>query len=181
MPKTQPPRSSSPEAGCHIRFRTRRRQTGILLLAILTTGQGCYSYHATQLPDVQPGEEVRVVLEEAGYRRVAPGAAREAAPRLEGRFAGVTDDSLTVQVWIGEAYRGTPFESAYQDLVIPLIDVQRVENRVLSGKRTALVATGVVALIAVLIDSLGLVNILGNGGGEGIPDPPLFRGIGGAP
>ena len=100
---------------------------------------------------------------------------------LEGQLAGVTNDSLTLSVWIGEAYRGTPFESAYQDIAIPLIDVLRVEHREFSRKRTALVAAGVVAVIFVLIEGIGLVNFLGNGGEDDEPDPPVLTGIGGAP
>jgi len=181
MLKRQPPGCPSSDCVGIVRFRTRRRRAGILLLVVLATGQGCYSYHTTQLPDIQLGEEVRLVLEDRGYRRVAPGAAQEAAPMLEGRLAGVTNDSLTLSVWIGEAYRGTPFESAYQDIAIPLIDVQRVEHREFSRKRTALVAAGVVAVIFVLIEGIGLVNFLGNGGEDDEPDPPLPVGIGGAP
>lgn len=183
MLKRQSP--GCPSSGCVdvVRFWTRRRRTGILLLVVLATGQGCFSYHTTQLPDVQPGEEVRIVLQETSYRQIAPGAAPEAAPRLEGRLVGVRDDSLTLSVWIGEQYRGTLFESTYQDLVIPLMDVQRVEHRVLSGRRTALASAGVVVLIVSLIESIGLVKILGSGGGDNIPNPPLplFGGIGGGP
>jgi hypothetical protein len=139
---------------------------------VLALGQGCYGYRATELPSLVPGEEVRVELNEAEYRRVAPGAALVGANRLEGRFAGLTEDSLLLSVWIGEAYRGTPFESAYQDVPIPRSDVARVENRQLSRTRTALVSVGVAALIAVLIDSVGLVEIFGGGRGGDLPGPP---------
>ena len=56
--------------------------------------------------------------------------------------------------------------------MVPLDDVRRVEARRLSPRRTALVAGATVALIVVLIDSIGLVNVLGSGGGEFVPDPP---------
>lgn len=156
-----------------VRFLTGRRMSRVLLLGILATGQGCFSYTVTELPRIRPQEEIRVELEDRGYRRIAPGANRNHRPRLEGRLARVDSDSLTVSVWIGEAYLGTPFQSTYQDIVIPLHDVRAVETRKLSRRRTALTAAGTVAVIAFLIDSIGFVDILGDGGvGEIPPDPP---------
>jgi hypothetical protein len=157
----------------------RGHSASIVLLLVLPFSQGCYSYQTTQLSNLQRGEQIRVVLEEDGFRRVVPGAARSASPRFEGRFSGSTDDSLTVSVWIGEAYRGTPFEAAYEDIMIPRVDLQRVEHRRLSKPRTAVAAAGIVAGIVVLIESIGVVNFLGNGGESGPPDPPLPVGIGG--
>ena len=162
-----------------VRFLTGRRAQWLYLLAILATGQGCFSYTVTEIPRIRPQEEIRLELEDRGYRRIAPGANRNDRPRLEGRLARVDSDSLTVSVWIGEAYLGTPFQSAYQDIVIPLHDVRAVETRRLSRKRTALTTVGTVALIALLIDSIGFLDIFGDGGvGEQPPDPPTqgFRG-----
>ena len=156
-----------------VRFLTGRRTSWPFLLGILATSQGCFSYTVTELPGIRPQEEIRVELEDRGYRRIAPGANPNDRPRLEGRLARVDSDSLTVSVWIGEPYLGTPFQSTYQDIVIPLEHVRLVETRRLSRKRTALTAAGAVAVIAFLIDSIGFVDILGDGGvGEVPPDPP---------
>jgi len=149
------------------------------MLLALVAGQGCYTYHTTQLSDVQPGEEIRVEIEERGFRVAAPGATREATPRLEGRFGGMTTDSLTLQVWIGEAYQGTPFYSTHQNLMLPLEQVLRVENRQLSRTRTALVTAGVGVLIAVLIDSVGWIDVFGIGDDGGPPQPPDPEGFAG--
>jgi len=149
-----------------------RWRRALLLLAVLATGQGCYSYHAAELPSLVPPEEIRVELEQAEFRRVAPGASMVGPPRVEGRFSRLAQDSLVVSVWIGDAYRGTPFESTYQDISIPLAEILRVENRKLSRSRTALVAAGAVTLIAVLIDGIGFVDIFGGGGDDGPPVPP---------
>ena len=150
---------------------------GLFLLVIPATGQGCFSYAVTELPQIQLQNEIRVELEDTGYRRIAPGASRNERPRLEGRLARADSDSLTVSVWIGAPYLGTPFQSAYQDIVVPLDDVRLVEARRLSRRRTALAAAGTVALIAFLIDSIGLVNLLGDGGVVvAPPDPPTREG-----
>jgi hypothetical protein len=148
-------------------------------MAVLASGQACYSYHTAQLPNIQPGEEIRLSLEEEGFRRVVPGAGQNAAPRVEGRLAGVTNDSVTVRVWIGEAYQGTPFYSTYQNLTLSLEQVRSVEHRTLSRRRTALVAGGALVLIGVLIESIGFTDLFGDGGGGTIPQPPDPTGIGG--
>ncbi len=160
-----------------VRFLTGRQVSWLYLLAILVTGQGCFSYAVTELPGIRLQEQIRVELEDRGYRRIAPGANPNDRPRLEGRLARVDSDSLTVSIWIGEPYLGTPFQSAYQDIVVPLEHVRLVETRRLSRKRTALTAAGAVAIIAFLIDSIGFVDILGDGRvGEVPPDPPTRGG-----
>lgn len=152
--------------------RAHRRRAALLLLVVLATGQGCYSYRPTVLRNIHPGEQVRVVLEDEGYRRVAPGAPPEAARRVEGDFLRMTDDSVALSIWIGEAYRGTPFEAAHQEFAIPRSAVVRVEHRALSTWRTAVTAAGVVAVIATLIDGIGLVEVFG-GDDDGVePFPP---------
>jgi hypothetical protein len=140
-------------------------------------GQGCFTYQTTSIPDIQPEEEVRVTLEDRSFRRVAPGADQGALPRLEGRFGGASEDSLTLRVWIGEAYAGTPFYSTYQNLMLPVDQVIQVENRKLNKGRTALVTAGVLVGIGVLIEGIGLTNVFGSGGGDGPPDPPEPEGL----
>lgn len=149
--------------------RAHRRAAAVLMLAALAVGQGCYAYHPTELARLRPNEEIRVVLREEGYRRVAPGAAEQSPQELEGRFVRTTPDSVGLSVWIGGAYRGTPFESAYQYFTVPRVDVLRVENRQLSAWRTAVVAVGAAAVIAGLIKG---VRLLENGGGDSGGTPP---------
>lgn len=140
---------------------------------VLLAGQGCYTYHATELPRLTPGEQIRVELEDERDRTFVPGTSSMLGPRrLEGRFARLTEDSVIVSVWIGEAYAGTPFETAYQDVILSRGDVARVENRQLSKPRTAVVAVGALGVIAYLIDSLGWIEIFPGGGEGGPPEPP---------
>lgn len=179
MLKGESHRTSSSRADGILLSPSLRRRSALLLLLVVTAGQGCFTYQAAELPEIRTGEEVRIVLEEEGYRRVAPGAQQGAAPRFEGRLFAVTPDSLTLSVWIGEAYQGTPFYSTYQNLMLPLEQIRSVEHRRLSKGRTALVAGGVMVLIGVLIESVGFTDLWGGDGGGGPPDPPEpvgFRG-----
>ena len=177
MPRNQSSTRLQSPFGTLLVSRGRRQAIAIALFLVLSVGQGCFTYHATAIPDIQPEEEVRVTLEDRSFRRVAPGADQSAPPRLEGRFGGATADSLTLQVWIGEAYAGTPFYSSYQNLMLPLDQVIQIENRQLDKGRTALVTAGVLVTIGVLIESVGLTDVFGSGGGDGPPDPPEPQGI----
>lgn len=172
MPRTKSHEPAPPRVRRRFLSRMRRHAASIVFLLVLPFSQGCYSYHTTSLPQVQPEEEIRITLEEQGYRRVAPGAGLNSAPRVEGRFGGMTGDSLTLRVWIGEAYAGTPFYSTYQNVMLPLNEVQRVEHRRLSKGRTAAVAAGVLVGIGALIESVGWIDVFGSGDENGPPDPP---------
>jgi hypothetical protein len=142
-----------------------------LLLVSLALQQGCYTYRATDVGTVEPAEEVRVTLTDRGSSIVLPGSSAVGERTVEGRFVELTPDSLVISVWIGEAYRGTPFESTYQRLPIARGDVVAVEDRQLSKARTAIVAAGGLALIVTLIDQLGVFPVF-SGGGDGPPPPP---------
>lgn len=155
-----------------IMSRQLRRSAAVALLLVMTAGQGCYTYHMASLPELRPEEEVRVTLNEEGFRSALPGANRDSPRRLEGRFGGATADSLILRVWIGEAYEGTPFYSTYQNMMLPMDQVLGLENRQLSRGRTAVVTAGVLVLIGVLIESIGVVDFFGGGGDGGPPDPP---------
>ncbi len=148
-----------------------------LLLLSVRGGQGCYGDHVVDLQGVTPGEEIRIQLDRQD-RRVAPGGAAAGPRRLEGRFGSVTADTLVMSVWIGKNFAGTPFASSYQDIQIPLGDIEVTENRQLSKGRTALVGVGMAALITVLIDSIGLVQVFGSGGDGDPPLPPAGTLIG---
>jgi hypothetical protein len=144
--------------------------------ALLAATSGCYRYAPAEPTAVAPDAEIRVTLNDEGYRTVLPQAAPVGRRTVEGRMVGLVPDSLIMSVWIGEAYRGTPFETTYQRVPIPRSDVLLVEDRQLSKGRTALLAAGVVAVIVTLIDQLDVVQIFGDG--EPIrPDPPEPDGL----
>jgi hypothetical protein len=172
MPRSARTRYAPPSDSTQGRQAGRRtRGPALVMLAALATGQGCYTYRATDVGTVAPNEEVRVTLNDRGAGTVLPGAVGTGQRTVEGRFGELKDDSLVISVWIGEAYRGTPFETTYQRVAMPRIDVLAIENRQLSKARTAIVAAGVVALIVTAIDRLGVIPIFGRGGDGGLPPP----------
>jgi hypothetical protein len=152
--------------------RRYRRCCATVLLCALATGQGCYVYRSADAGAVEPNEEVRVTLTDRGSSTVLPGSYATGQRTVEGRFTELTADSLVISVWIGEAYRGTPFETTYQRVPIPRLDVIEVENRQLSKARTAIVAAGVVAVIVTMIDRLGVIPIFNRGSDDGQLPPP---------
>lgn len=159
-----------PEAAAPTHPATRRR-IAILLLAVLIGGQACYTYHPTPLPSLAVGEQIRVALGEDEVARLLPEAKASGPRRLEGRFSGFTADSLVMSVWTGQGHAGTPLAASHQDVFIPREHVALVETRAFSGKRTALLVTGIVAAAVVLFNSVGFVDIFGSGD-AGTPPPP---------
>lgn len=150
--------------------RGRHRCGMLVLLAGMLTSQGCYMYRAAAVTELERGEEVRVTLSEQASRAALPGA--PGARRVEGRFTEATPDSLTISVWIGAAYRGTPFESTYQQVALPRLEVVAVEDRQLSKSRTGLIALGVAAIIVTMVDRLGIYPIFTGDGSGDLPTPP---------
>ena len=61
---------------------------------------------------------------------------------------------LTLSLWVGQQYRGTPFENARQRVSLGVPEVVEVRRRELSRGRTALLAAGVIALTVVLADRI---------------------------
>lgn len=169
MPTTRPsvpgavPTTTRPRAG--------RRRIALVLLAVFLAGQGCYNYHLTDLPSLTIGDQIRVALGEDDYARLVPGAEGSGGRRLEGRFSGLSADSVVLSVWIGQGQTGTPLASARQDVFIPREDVARVESRRFSTRSTVFLVGGIVAAMAVLFNSVGFVDIFG-GGDAGTPPPP---------
>ncbi|MEX2531887.1 MAG: hypothetical protein WD960_14055 [Gemmatimonadota bacterium] len=141
----------------------------VLLLAFVP---GCYTYHAAEIESLEPGEEVRIEVGSGQISSPGYGSSFLGPRKLEARFTEATPDSLMVSFWIGSAYRGTPFETAYQDMSIPRDDVALVENRQLSRQRTAVAAVGTLAVIWFVIDGLGRMRILGGDDEPGDFAPP---------
>lgn len=150
--------------------RARRRALALLLLATLSTAQGCYAYHAVEVARLQPGEQIRLQLKQSAYDSIAPSGSVLGPRALEGRFVKETEDSLTFSVWVGAAYQGTPFATSWEEFTLPLSDVVKTENRQLSKGRTAVVAVATLVTIATLIHRLGVITFFG--GGQTPPPPP---------
>lgn len=159
------------------RKRSRRASSSravpfVVLLPALMTLPACYAYVPLDPSAVAPGEEVRLVVSYETLRSSSPLAPLR-SESVEGRFVNAGDDSLGVSVWIGRAYRGTPFETVYETFTVPRRDVVRIERRQLSKWRTGLVALAAVVGIGVLADRVGLIESSNppNDGGNP-PGPP---------
>ncbi|HZD05160.1 MAG TPA: hypothetical protein VE173_09580 [Longimicrobiales bacterium] len=144
--------------------------TGTAFLGV-AVASGCYGYFPVEPAAAPPNDDVRVVLSDAASRRLSP-TTRDANGTLAGDLVGLTDDSVSVSLWIGQAYRGTPFEPVHQTVTVPREIVVRFERRKLSRWRTALSAAGVVAFVAVMIDRIDLGPDPNPPGDGGPPIPP---------
>ena len=163
----------------------RRGLTGVgVLLPLAPLLAGCSSYRPIELTSVAPGEEIRVVVRDERpadrYRRPGADALFKASAvptfEIEGDLVRLTSDSLTLSIWIGRDYLGTPFETVREEVALPRSEVVRVERRTFSRGRTALLVAGVTAAIVVLIDRIGTVEVSGGSGDDGPPRPPVQEG-----
>ncbi len=140
-------------------------------LTLLWILPGCYTFQAINPLDAAPGEEIRLVLAGPRTGGLAPSFLR-GETLVQGNLVGVSDDSVGVSVWIGAAYRGTPFEPVHQTYSFPRVELVQMERRQLSRVRTALTTAGVLAGIYVLIDRLGYFENPNPGPGDENPPPP---------
>jgi hypothetical protein len=132
---------------------------------------GCYTFRPVDPFEAIPGEEIRLVLNESALPGLAPSALL-GETSVQGDLVGVSDDSISVSIWIGQAYRGTPFEAAHQDYAFPRTEVIRLERRRLSRTRTALTTVGVLAGIYILIDRLDFLEDPNPDFDDDDPEPP---------
>ncbi len=142
-------------------------RAGILLA--LMTAPACYGYVAVDPATEPPAGDVRVVLSSVAADRLSPTAVP--SQTVMGDLVALTEDSVAVSVWIGSAYRGTPFEPVHQTITIPRQNVVRFERRQLSRWRTALSAIGIIAAVVVLVDQT-VFQDNPNPPDDGGPPPP---------
>lgn len=150
--------------------RTWRSLAGAFLSL---AASGCYGFYAVEPADMTPNQEVRLVLSPEAPRRVTT-AAMYGDDALEGNFVGLTDDSVAIAVWIGQAFRGTSFESVRETITFPRVHIERFERRALSKWRTALSAIGIIAGVAILAERTVFQDNPNPDDNGGPPDPPEF-------
>ncbi len=149
--------------------RAIRRRAAVLLLPWATTA--CHAYAPITLETAPVDAPVRVSLTDQGSADLA--AALGARTReVRGRVAERQDSALVLRVsavkregadeeaWRGEAVR------------LPLAAVARIERETLSRPRTALLAGGVLAVLALAVAALGDGEAVRRGPGGGPPPPP---------
>lgn len=155
--------------GARIRALTRSAATlGCVLLT------GCYSLRPVRLDgELAPGR-VRAHLSDAGASRVAGplGAPREV---LDGRLVTTTPGAITLLVPAGSAAgAGFGAETLYQELSIPLDEIDGLQRRELDRVRTGL-AAGAVGVVAGFLLYQSLSGKTGGTGTPGTGGPPEAR------
>jgi hypothetical protein len=139
------------------------------LLAALVAA-GCFKYTPVETSAVPAQEDVRVRVTTDAAVRIGPhlGTITE---RLEGRLVPAGADSLTLAVWVGRDYVGSPFENARQRVSLGIGEVVEVRRRQLSVGRTSIAAAGVLLVTGILINRV-VFEANPNPSQTGRPGPP---------
>jgi hypothetical protein len=157
------------------RVRLTQARAKVVRLIVLLAAGGCYTYVPIPSASVQPDEEVRVRVTEAAAARLV-GEFGAYTAQFEGTLAPApVEDSLSLSVQIGRAYRGMALENARQTLYIAPAEVVEVRRRRLSTARTALAVTGVIAGFVLLTTSVDQVFDPNPGPDNPPPPPPGLR------
>ncbi len=155
--------------------RRRHPLVAVSLLVMATASSGCYGYFTTAPGTLHPGEQVRLVLDDAVAPRLAtPTLTGERS--LDGDFVSLDPDSLRLSVWIGEGYEGTGFSNVHKTVSIPRSGVQLVEERKLSKVRTGLLVAGAAVAIGVAISNIHFLRNPNATQSGGTPNPPPGSG-----
>lgn len=143
------------------------------LLAAWVSG-ACYSYVPLDGP-APVGTEVRArlttekALEESELLGVL-------TPDYEGRVMGVTSDSLMLSVITARAVGPSQVQTARRVVGLPMTGVAGLEERQLSGVRTAVAVAGGAGVVAALV--AGVLTVGGDsGGGGGGSGENAFRSV----
>ena len=145
-----------------------RHRARIILAAASALGTtGCYQYAAVDAP--RPGAEVRVQLTDTGTRELE-GALGGPVASLEGRLLAREDSALRVAVASVSGQRGPSRPWAgEQAVLVPAAAYQTVRQRVLSRRRTGLLAGGAALAAALLISQVAGSGGDGGGASGGAP------------
>ena len=145
-----------------------RHRARIVLAAASALGTtGCYHYAAVDAP--RPGAEVRVQLTDAGTRDLAPALGGTYAS-LEGRLVSREDSALRVAVATVSGPRGpSRLWEGEQAVLVPAGAYQSMRQRVISRRKTGLLAGGAALAAALLISQVAGSGGEGGGAGGGAP------------
>jgi hypothetical protein len=142
-----------------------------ILLPLIVSSLGCYSYAPTTVDAVPEGAEVRalVTLERQAALRDQVGLNEEA---VKGRVVEKRPDRLLLSVRTASTAEEFGSRSLYQRVEIPQADVLRVDAREVSPLKTAgIVAVTSGGIVVILLEVLGGESVSGGGnGGDGGQD-----------
>ena len=144
-----------------------------LVFTTLLASGGCYSYSATSIGDLAPGDEIRARLSPEEFDKVRehlPGGDRV----LEGNLVEVTGQSVMLEVPVSQMMQGMRVGSLNQRLDVPLSGITEVELRTLDRPRTyGIAAVAGVVLGYVVWDQL--ISDTRRGEPHEPPPPPEDR------
>ena len=125
------------------------------LLALLCSG--CFSYVPAEIGSLGPQRDVRLELTRVGFAQL-PEIPNRPGPDLSGRVERTEGDRIILRVPVAIRTDGMVTGTIRQEVVIPAADIVRVEQRVFSRRRTAVVALGGLGML------VGTVMAFGSGG-----------------
>jgi hypothetical protein len=155
-------------------LRRLRRGAGIGAAALLFAG--CFSYMPAELETLTPENEARLELTRVGFAQL-PELPNNSGPDLSGTIIRRQAGQLFFRVPVAIRADGMVTGTVEQDVVIPEVDILKIEQRVFSKQRTAVVALGGLGVLA------GVIAAFGSGGppvGQQ-PDPPIDEEAGSGP
>jgi hypothetical protein len=141
-----------------------------LLVSVLLTSSGCFSYVPVSLASAPAKEEVRVLItDEAGARLVK--SLGTYTTILEGEVAP-QGDSVSIAVPIVREFRGTVLASAPQVLYLAKPEILEIRRRQLSRRRTVIASAATVAVFGALVATVVAMTDPNPGSDDGLPPPP---------
>ena len=148
--------------------RAIRLRAAILLMPWALTA--CRSYAATSIETAPVDAPVRVALTDRGSADLAT-AVGSRTRVLHGRITERADSALVLRVTAVRREGADEERWSGEPVRVPLAAVARIDREALSGTRSALLAGGVLALLALAVAALGGGEAI-RGGPGGPPPPP---------
>jgi len=131
-------------------MRLKRLLPATLLLT------GCFSYRPAELGTVPVGQQVRVQLTRTGAAELPEVAVQ--GTTLRGRVVGREADRLRVRVAVGYEQEALVTRELGRDVDIPAGEIVSVQRREFDKLRTGALVAGGVGVIAVILNSFGVID-----------------------
>lgn len=160
----------------------KRRSAAVLIALLVLPAMGCYEHVAASTAIGPAGTEVRVLLSDSGYARIAREVLHD-VPTLKRSVTGELVQAnerevlLAVRVWTNER---DPGNALSQRIGIPRADILQLEVKQVDRRKTAVLAVaitlGVTAFVVSLLSGQFGGSTVGSGpsGGE-LRDSPVRR------
>jgi hypothetical protein len=121
------------------------------------TSSGCFAYRPYSAELAKPNEELRLIVTDGASLRLKQQFGL--ATPLDGRLTPLNADTFGVLVWVGRDFSGSDFATVRQTVPVLRSDIVEVYRKQFSAKRTVYFTAGMIAVTAILVDRLGLVDL----------------------